>query len=226
MNTNFNLDTLPRDKLAELLQKSGLKLINQDLNETIDLVNNLEITLDHLPESISNKIDSSIEQSVNRLISAANESQNHVEELQSKNTALLNSQLTKAQTDFICSAKDSLDHLIKPHSDKLAEIPNSINDLSNELENISNKINSIGKPKSSSFVAMIVMVLSLIVGGIGGISFADNYNSETLKTTESNYLVLTTSIDATLAELPKAQKNKVLKILKKHIIAETSKKSK
>ena len=78
-----------------------------------------------------------------------------------------------------------------------------IDNLSSKLEKISNKINNSSKPKSSYFVIIVVMVLSLIIGGIGGV-FA----------TESNYSILTSSIDATLAELQKNQKNKILSILK------------
>lgn len=223
-----NIDTKQhkRNNLSETLSNVMLENLNADMQAMID-------SLESLPKNLSEKIDPVIQKNINKIVDSASATQEYVKELQAENKSIIKKELNNAQTDFISSAKDSLDRLIKPHSDKLAEIPNSldnishdIDDLSSELENISDKINSIGKPKSSSFVAIIVMVLSLIVGGIGGVLFADKYNSETLKTTESNYLVLTTSIDATLAELPKAQKNKVLSILKKHIIAETSKKSK
>jgi gas vesicle protein len=216
-----NIDTKQhkRNNLSETLSNVMLENLNADMQAMID-------SLESLPKNLSEKIDPVIQENINKIVDSASVTQEYVKELQAENKSIIKKELNNAQIDFISSVKDSLDRLIKPHSDKLAEIPNSINDLSNELENISDKINSIGKPRSNSFVTIIVMVLSLIVGGIGGISFADNYNSETLKTTESNYLVLTTSIDATLAELPKTQKNKILSILKKHIIAETSKKSK
>jgi phosphomevalonate kinase len=208
-----------RSNLSEELSNIMLENINADMQSMID-------SLELLPKHLSEKIDPVIQENINKIVDSASATQEYVKELQAENKSIIKKELNNAQTDFISSAKDSLERLIKPHSDKLAEIPNSIDNLSSELECISKKIETIGKPKSNSFVIIIVMILSLIVGGIGGVFFADNYNSKALKAKDLEYSVLATSIDATLAELPKAQKNKVFGILKKHITAETSKQSK
>ncbi|MCD9492606.1 hypothetical protein GLP30_17215 [Photobacterium phosphoreum] len=207
------------NKLAQAVQDAALTELNQDIQSMID-------SIELLPEKLSEKIDPLIQENINKIVDSANATQEYVKELQCENKNIIKKELNNAQTDFISSAKDSLDRLIKPHSDKLSSIPNTIDNLSSKLEKISNEINNSSKPKSSSFVIIVVMVLSLIIGGIGGVFFTDNYNSEILKATESNYSILTSSVDATLAELPKNQKNKILSILKKHITIETSKQSK
>lgn len=114
-----------RSKLIELLQKSGLEIINQDLQTVLDNLEvvvtasgkfkeDMEVTIKQLPLAISEEIDEKIDSSVERLIEAAQTSQEHVEELQKQNTELLNKQLNQAQVEFVIAAKDSIDQLFKP----------------------------------------------------------------------------------------------------------------
>ncbi|EPN0316317.1 hypothetical protein ACTTZI_004219 [Vibrio vulnificus] len=126
-------DEISRDKLADLIQRGGLRLINEDMQSVIESLerlktntntfkDDLEATIKTLPIVISREIDDKLTESVDKLVDAAEISQEHVEELQRQNVELVRQNLQKVQIDFILAAKESISGLFEPQIEKMTSL--------------------------------------------------------------------------------------------------------
>lgn len=169
-------ETSSRSKLVELMQKSGLQVINEDMHDTLELLSeikassesfkeDLESAIKLLPNAISSEIDDKIAESVNKLIEAAEYSQEHVQELQKENTELLTKQLSKTQIDFVVAAKDSIDSMFAP-----------------QLGSMNSLIKQLGKAKGTSGLVYGGAAVFLLVVGLGlGVVGASAYYTKQVK---------------------------------------------
>ncbi|TLS73442.1 hypothetical protein [Photobacterium damselae] len=195
------------DKLTKTILENGLPLIREELVE-------LENTLNVFPEKLAEKIDPIIQENTNKIVDAAELTKKHVDELQEKNKEIIQKDFNKAHTDFIIATKDSLDRLFEPHAEKLANIPDSIDDLSS-------KIDSISQPKNNNFLIIIIMFLSIMAGSILSFIATDHYNAKQLAQSQQQYDILASSVGDLMDDLPKKQKDKMMKSLNEKMVKHT-----
>lgn len=204
-------------KLAQVIQDAALSELNSDLQALLD-------TVEVLPEKLSEKIDPIIQESTNKIVDAAELAKKHVDELQEKNKEIIQKDINKAHTDFIIATKDSLDRLIEPHAEKLANIPDSIDNLSSKMDSIddlSSKIDSISQPKNNNFLIIIIMFLSIMAGSILSFIATDHYKAKQLAQSQQQYDILASSVGDLMDDLPKNQKDKMMKSLNEKMVKHT-----
>lgn len=154
--------------------------ISKSESSHLDTIKELDESIKQSVREIVSELDDKLKASVNNFINAAELTQKHTEELQKQSTDNLTAELQKAQIEFICAAKESIDSIFRP----------SIESMENLIKKASN---TGGGSKSSKISIIAIGIIGLLVGGFGGVLFSENEASATISDLKTNVMIAETA---------------------------------